>query len=128
MPLQAVSRASRAEILDEAVRRRTEILSYLEQRCKQFPLYADKARELVNKLRAVLGSRDDPLPMLPSTSYLREIVTKVLAQRLEWQERLLASGEPREAGIIVIDLQHVDSRLVFSKLICCHQFFCDLVY
>ena len=110
LPLQAIARALRAEILDEVVRRRTEILSYLEQRCKQFPLYGDTARELLSKLRAVLGSRDDPLPMLPSTSYLREIVNRVLAQRLEWQERLLASGEPRADGIIAIDLQHVDSR------------------
>lgn len=108
--LQAIARAVRAEITDEAVRRRTEILSYLEHRVKQFPMYANTAGELVKQLRPVLGTRDDPLPMLPSASYLRENINRVMASRLEFQERLLASVAPREDGIIAIDLQHADSR------------------
>ena len=109
---KAIARATRAEITDVTVRKRTEVVEYLTYRCKQSVAYLPVAKALLESenLKLVMGTPEGPLPMLPSASYIRENVNAIRAKRLDYQERLLASVEPRDDGIIAIDLQHRDSR------------------
>jgi hypothetical protein len=77
--------------------------NFLNDIIKRAPFRSPMIGKLAKELEPVLGNAAEPLLPLPSLTWLKQVVSLVDAQVLEYQEAVLATVDAGDKGIIAFD-------------------------